>query len=58
VMKCLAKSPADRFADTRALAAALASCRSAADWDGSRAERWWCEQAEKHSAGQPVPGTL
>jgi eukaryotic-like serine/threonine-protein kinase len=57
VLKCLAKAPADRFADTRALAAALMSCRSAADWDGSRAERWWLEQAERHSAGPSVPST-
>jgi eukaryotic-like serine/threonine-protein kinase len=47
MLKCLAKAPADRFACAREVAAALDACRCAADWDESRAEHWWLEQADK-----------
>ncbi|MFO0919875.1 MAG: serine/threonine-protein kinase [Planctomycetaceae bacterium] len=45
VMRCLAKSPADRYPDPGALSAALAACRCARDWDQSHAEKWWIGQA-------------
>ncbi|WP_165227321.1 serine/threonine-protein kinase [Aquisphaera insulae] len=45
VMKCLEKKADDRYPDTRALAAALAACASAADWDEAHAEQWWADQA-------------
>ena len=50
VMRCLAKSPTERYADARALAAALAACQSASDWDELRAEEWWLNQAELKGA--------
>ncbi len=45
VMRCLAKSPADRYADASALAAALSACRCANEWDPAQAEKWWVSQA-------------
>ncbi len=43
VLTCLAKAPADRFADARALAKALDACDSADDWGADHAERWWAD---------------
>jgi serine/threonine-protein kinase len=45
VMRSLAKKPDDRFADTRALSAALAACACAAEWGDAEAEAWWLELA-------------
>ncbi len=41
VMRCLAKDPADRFPDVRALEAALSACGCAAHWDEDKATDWW-----------------
>ena len=46
VMRCLAKSPTERYADARELAAALSACECASDWDELQAEQWWLTQAE------------
>jgi serine/threonine-protein kinase len=48
VLRCLAKDPAARFPDARALGAALAACRCAGDWDADRAAAWW---RERHAGG-------
>jgi serine/threonine-protein kinase len=45
VLRCLSKKRDDRFADTRALSAALGSCTCAGDWGDAQAEAWWVEQA-------------
>jgi tRNA A-37 threonylcarbamoyl transferase component Bud32 len=43
VLRCLAKEPADRFADVRELDLALAKCGCAADWCEESAAKWWAE---------------
>lgn len=48
VLRCLAKEPDGRFADALELERALASCRSAGDWDHTSASHWW------HEAGRPL----
>jgi serine/threonine-protein kinase len=41
VLKLLAKDPADRYPDARALDAALATCACADDWAEADASGWW-----------------
>ena len=45
VMRCLLKSPTERYTDARELATALAACHCASEWDELRAEEWWKNQA-------------
>jgi serine/threonine-protein kinase len=51
VLRCLEKSPADRYADAKQLDQALAACAAAADWDAQKAAVWWyniCVPANSH----------
>jgi tRNA A-37 threonylcarbamoyl transferase component Bud32 len=41
VLRCLEKSPDDRYPDAIALERALASCASASEWNVGEAQRWW-----------------
>ena len=41
VLRCLAKKPADRFADVESLEKALAACECANDWKEQQAANWW-----------------
>ncbi len=41
VLRCLSKSPADRYPDADALDRDLASCAAAAEWDFAQAAIWW-----------------
>ena len=50
VLRCLAKSPADRYPDADALDRALAACAAAAEWDFARAADWWRSQARLTTA--------
>jgi serine/threonine-protein kinase len=45
ILRCLAKSPADRFQDTASLEQALAECASADRCTQSQAARWWQENS-------------
>jgi serine/threonine-protein kinase len=41
VLRCLRKSPADRFADAKELEQALGACSAAGEWDAQKAALWW-----------------
>lgn len=41
VLRCLAKEPAQRYANAPSLERALASCRCAGEWNESEAAAWW-----------------
>lgn len=41
VIRCLAKSPADRFQDVESVGKALAACECAGQWTGEQATAWW-----------------
>ena len=41
VLRCLAKGPADRFADAESLEIALAGCHTNGQWSETLAADWW-----------------
>lgn len=49
LLRCLSKSPAERFSDAGQLEEALAACNCAGEWTERQAQAWWKEF-------QPVPG--
>ncbi len=52
VLRCLAKSPAERFGDVRALGKALAACSVAAEWSAEQSDEWWLATAQNHTAAE------
>jgi serine/threonine-protein kinase len=56
VLRCLAKSPAERYADAESLEAALTGCTTAGTWSAREAAHWWRCQADP-SGGGGSPGT-
>ncbi len=52
ILRCLAKSPEDRFQDVESLEQALADCAAADEWTQSHAARWWREHDQ---AGTSLP---
>jgi predicted Ser/Thr protein kinase len=54
VLACLAKSPAERPQDARALHARLAAAQAEVHWSRAEAEAWW---SERRARGAPVAAT-
>jgi len=46
ILRCLSKSPQDRFQDVESLEQALAECAAADQWTHARAAQWWRENDE------------
>lgn len=53
VMRCLAKSPSDRFPDARSLRDALLACDSADDWTDELAKEWWRANGDRAAHSRP-----
>jgi serine/threonine-protein kinase len=49
VLRCLAKSPSERYPDADALERDLAACADATEWDFARAAAWWRSQEQRTS---------
>ena len=46
VLRCLEKSPDDRFQTVGELASALADCQASDDWTRDDAKRWWMSRGQ------------
>lgn len=55
VLRCLAKSPEDRYPTAAALGEALSKCQAAAHWSREDAARWWREDETARERVQAVP---
>ena len=56
VLRCLAKEPAERFADVRELDVALAACACAANWCEAHAAAWWAEHGQNGATERQSDG--
>jgi serine/threonine-protein kinase len=57
VLRCLEKSPDDRYPDAIALERAFAQCASASEWDDGEAERWWRDFEPDRGAAPSTPSS-
>lgn len=53
VMRCLSKSPDERFASASELAQALDQCEHANRWSFARAADWWAEATDPYATVRP-----
>jgi serine/threonine-protein kinase len=58
VLRCLAKGPADRFADAESLDIALAGCQTTCQWSEKQAADWWHSQADATEAVASDKGSI
>jgi tRNA A-37 threonylcarbamoyl transferase component Bud32 len=56
VLRCLAKSPAERFPNAAELERALAACAAANQWDADRARTWWEQHGDKPTPAREDDG--
>ncbi|MEI7683506.1 MAG: serine/threonine-protein kinase [Planctomycetota bacterium] len=50
ILRCLAKKPADRFADIGEVDRMLAQCEAVVDWSEDQADAWWKRSAKREPA--------
>ena len=55
VLRCLAKTSKERFADAAALEQALAGCACACQWTAERAAEWWESRDTARTVGSSSP---